>query len=231
MNQKIIIGIVAIAIILIGASIYSAQTLNKSSNKVSSENMNEISAFKDNEIATTSTTSLSLGKKIESTIKSATQKITDNQQSTNLVLAPEIINPSGFINTDGQPITLQELKGKVILVNFWTYTCINCKSTLPYLNDWYSRYKDQGFEIVGVHTPEFSYEKVMSNVQNAVAKENINYPVVLDNDYSTWNAYSNHYWPRKYLINKDGYIVYDHIGEGDYDGTEKAIQNALSKAS
>jgi thiol-disulfide isomerase/thioredoxin len=144
--------------------------------------------------------------------------------------APEIVNPSGFINTDNRPITIGEFKGKkVVLIDFWTYSCINCQRTLPYVKSWYDKYKDQGLEVISIHTPEFSFEKVQSNVQNYVTGNNIKYPVVLDNDYSTWNAFGNQYWPRKYLINQNGEIIYDHIGEGDYDKTEEAIQKALAE--
>ena len=124
---------------------------------------------------------------------------------------------------------MRELQGKVVLLDIWTYSCINCQRTLPYVNQWYSSYKDQGLEIVGLHTPEFAFEKVQANVQKAVNNFNIKYPVVLDNDYSTWNAYGNRFWPRKYLIDIDGYIVYDHIGEGGYKETEQAIQKALAE--
>jgi len=145
-------------------------------------------------------------------------------------LAKEITTPDGFINTDEQPITVSELiGGKVILVDFWTYSCINCQRTTPYLNAWYEKYKDEGLVIIGVHTPEFEFEKDYNNVQAAVEKFGIKFPVVLDNDYSTWVAYKNQYWPRKYLIDIDGYIVYDHIGEGAYEETEKNIQEALSE--
>ena len=142
--------------------------------------------------------------------------------------APEFVNPSGFINTDGLPITISQFKGKkVVLIDVWTYSCINCQRTLPYVVAWYKKYKDQGLEIIGLHTPEFAFEKIKSNVEDATRRFNIEYPVVMDNDYATWNAYGNQYWPRKYLINVNGEIVYDHIGEGDYDKTEKEIQKAL----
>jgi cytochrome c biogenesis protein CcdA/thiol-disulfide isomerase/thioredoxin len=144
--------------------------------------------------------------------------------------APEIVDPSGFVNTDGKPITIGQFKGKkVVLLDVWTYSCINCKRTLPYVKAWYDKYHDQGLEIIGLHTPEFSFEKVQKNVEDAVKADGIQYPVVLDNNYATWNAYGNQYWPRKYLIDTDGFIIYDHIGEGDYDVTEKAIQKALSE--
>lgn len=153
----------------------------------------------------------------------------------------EITTPDGFINTDADcrpdrgPICtpesglyLSQLIGKkVILVDFWTYSCINCQRTTPYLNAWYEKYRDLGLEIVGIHTPEFDFEKEYNNVKQAVEKFGIQFPVVLDNDYSTWRSYKNRYWPRKYLIDIDGYIVYDHIGEGGYEETELKIQDAL----
>jgi len=143
-------------------------------------------------------------------------------------LAPEISTPDGFINTGDKPITISEFKGKkVILLDIWTYSCINCIRTIPHLNELYKKYEDQGLVIIGLHTPEFAFEKVQKNVEDAVRRFDIKYPVVLDNDFSTWNAYGNRYWPRKYLIDMDGYIVYDHIGEGDYEETDQAIQKAL----
>ncbi len=146
-------------------------------------------------------------------------------------VAPELVSPDGYINTDGTPITLASLRGKVVLLDVWTYSCINCQRTLPYIKAWYDKYKSQGLEIIGIHTPEFSFEKVLQNVQDAITRFGIKYPVVLDNEYKTWNAYGNQYWPRKYLVDMDGFIVYDHIGEGEYDVTEKAIQKALLERS
>ncbi|MEK7083747.1 MAG: redoxin domain-containing protein, partial [Patescibacteria group bacterium] len=142
--------------------------------------------------------------------------------------AKEISSPDGFINTDG--ITVQGLIGeKVILLDFWTYSCINCQRTTPYLNAWYEKYKESGLEILGIHTPEFEFEKRIENVKKAVERFGIRYPVILDNDFSTWRAYRNQYWPRKYLIDIDGFIVYDHIGEGGYEETERKIQEALEE--
>ena len=144
--------------------------------------------------------------------------------------AVEIMPGGQFINSG--PFTLKSLIGKkVILVDFWTYTCINCQRTTPYLNAWYSKYEDQGFVIVGVHSPEFEFEKDYDNVLKAVQKAGIKYPVVQDNDFSTWRAYGNRFWPHKYLIDIDGYIIYDHIGEGAYKETEKIIQGALKERS
>jgi thiol-disulfide isomerase/thioredoxin len=141
-------------------------------------------------------------------------------------VAKEISTPDGFINTDD--INITGLIGKkVILLDIWTYSCINCQRTLPYINAWYEKYQNQGLEIIGLHTPEFEFEKNYSNVVKAVERFGIKHPVVLDNDYSTWQAYKNQYWPRKYLIDIDGFIVYDHIGEGAYDETEKKIQELL----
>ena len=145
-------------------------------------------------------------------------------------LAKEITTPDGFINTEEKPIAIKDLIGKkVILIDFWTYSCINCQRTTPYLNAWYEKYKDKGFVIIGVHTPEFEFEKDYSNVLTATKKFGIQFPVVLDNDFSTWVAYKNQYWPRKYLIDIDGYVVYDHIGEGAYEETEQKIQEALQE--
>jgi thiol-disulfide isomerase/thioredoxin len=142
-------------------------------------------------------------------------------------LAPELTKITGFINS--KPITLADLRGKVVLVDFWTYSCINCIRTIPYLNAWYEKYADKGLVIVGVHTPEFEFEKDYNNVQAAVEKFHIRYPVAQDNEKQTWNAYDNRYWPRKYLIDADGYIRYDHIGEGGYAETEKVIQSLLAE--
>lgn len=144
--------------------------------------------------------------------------------------AKELINPSGFLNTP--EFKIADLVGKqVILVDFWTYSCINCQRTLPYLNVWHEKYGDHGLTIVGVHTPDFAFEKEQPNVAAAIKKYGVQYPVVQDNDYGTWRAYGNRYWPRKYLIDIDGFIVYDHIGEGAYPETEAKIQELLVERS
>jgi thiol-disulfide isomerase/thioredoxin len=141
--------------------------------------------------------------------------------------APEFDKVTGFINT--KPISLADLKGKVVLVDFWTYSCINCIRTIPYLVDWNEKYADKGLVIIGVHAPEFEFEKNIDNVKEAVKKFGIKYPVIQDNDKGTWNAYENQYWPRKYLVDSEGYIRYDHIGEGGYAETEKVIQTLLKE--
>ena len=150
--------------------------------------------------------------------------------------APELTSIDGYINTgknpDGTaaPITIGQFVGKkVVLIDFWTYSCINCQREIPYIKEWWQKYQNDGLEIISVHTPEFAFEHVLSNVQQAVSSLGITYPVVLDNEYGTWNAFGNEYWPRVYLIDMDGYIVYDHAGEGNYDVTEEAIQKALTE--
>ncbi len=129
-----------------------------------------------------------------------------------------------------QPLTMAGLKGKVVLIDFWTYTCINCIRTLPYLTKWHETYAAQGLVIVGVHTPEFEFEKDAANVQGAIERYGIKYPVAQDNDFATWNAYSNRYWPAKYLIDANGKVRYTHFGEGKYEETEKMIQKLLEEA-
>ena len=144
--------------------------------------------------------------------------------------APEFAQIAGYINTpNNNPLTLSSLKGKVVLVDFWTYTCINCIRTIPHINDWYQKYADKGLVVVGVHSPEFEFEKNYDNVREAVQKYGIKYPVILDSEHGTWNAFGNQYWPRDYLIDSQGYIRHDHIGEGDYNQTEKAIQSLIAE--
>jgi len=143
-------------------------------------------------------------------------------------LAKEISTPDGFINVED--INITDLIGeKIILVDFWTYSCINCQRTLPYLANWHEKYADEGLVILGIHTPEFEFEKEYENVKRAVEKWDVKYPVILDNDFSTWRSYNNRYWPRKYLIDIDGFIVYDHIGEGGYTETENKIVELLNE--
>ncbi len=144
--------------------------------------------------------------------------------------APEFAQISGYLNTpDNSPLTLSSLKGKVVLVYIWTYTCINSIRPMPYIHDWNQKYSDNGLVVVGVHSPEFQFEKNFTNVNDAVQRFGIKYPVILDSDRGTWNAYQNNYWPRFYLIDTQGYIRYDHIGEGDYDQIEKSIQSLLAE--
>ncbi len=139
--------------------------------------------------------------------------------------APEFTGISHWLNTE--PLTMESLRGKVVLIDFWTYSCINCIRTLPHVTEWYNTYQDKGFVVVGVHTPEFAFEKETGNVQAAIDHFGIHYPVAQDNDYATWGAYSNQYWPAEYLVDKQGRVRYVHFGEGNYDHTENAIRELL----
>ncbi len=174
-----------------------------------------------------------IGGKVE--VKTTANK---EEKTKKYPVAKEMTTPDGFINTGLNPdgsaktISIGEFVGKkVVLLDIWTYSCINCKRTTPYLNAWYEKYKDDGLVIIGLHTPEFEFEKVYENVLAATQRLQIKYPVVLDNDYSTWNAYQNRFWPRKYLIDIDGFVVYDHIGEGGYEETEAKIIELLNERS
>ena len=142
--------------------------------------------------------------------------------------APEFAGIAQWLNAPA-PLSLQALRGKVVLVDFWTYSCINCVRTLPHLTAWYERYKNDGLVIVGVHTPEFAFERETQNVQNAIKQFNITYPVAQDNDYQTWKNYQNHYWPAEYLIDAKGHIRRTHFGEGGYDHMEEAIRALLKE--
>lgn len=140
---------------------------------------------------------------------------------------PEFTGIKAWLNSD--PLTAADLKGKVVLVDFWTYSCINCIRSLPYVTAWHEKYKDQGFTVIGVHTPEFAFEKLEGNVRDAVARHAITYPVAMDNDYGTWNAYNNQYWPAHYLFDAEGRLRHVHFGEGEYDVTERDIQLLLEE--
>ena len=142
--------------------------------------------------------------------------------------AAEVEGIAAWINS--APLTIEELEGKVVLVDFWTYTCINCIRTFPYLKLWHSRYADDGLVILGVHTPEFEFEKDYDNVVQATQENGIIWPVAQDNDYVTWKNYQNRYWPAKYLIDQDGVVRYTHFGEGGYGETEEQIRRLLAEA-
>jgi cytochrome c biogenesis protein CcdA/thiol-disulfide isomerase/thioredoxin len=145
--------------------------------------------------------------------------------------APNFSDTQRWFNTaDGRPLTLRELRGRVVLIDFWTYTCVNCLRTLPYLKAWDARYRSDGLTIVGVHTPEFPFEKDSGNVAAAISREGIRYPVVQDNDYGTWDAYGNQYWPAHYFVDARGHVRYAHFGEGDYGHSEQVIRALLADA-
>jgi hypothetical protein len=139
---------------------------------------------------------------------------------------PPFPHPSAWLNSD--PLTADELRGRVVAVNFWTYTCINWLRTLPYLRAWWEKYRDSGLLIIGVHTPEFSFEHDLDNVRQAATAMGVTWPVVIDNDYSIWQAFANHYWPALYLADDAGHIKHYWYGEGGYEESERAIQRLLS---
>ena len=145
-------------------------------------------------------------------------------------VAPGFTGVGQWINTpDERPLTIAGLRGKVVLIDFWTYSCINCLRTLPHLRAWDKTYREQGLAIVGVHTPEFAFEHVEDNVRSAIKRLDLEYAVAMDNDFGTWNAYSNRYWPAKYLIDSRGHLRYAHFGEGAYDTTESHIRALLAE--
>ncbi len=145
--------------------------------------------------------------------------------------APDFTGTQEWFNTPGgEPLSMSDLRGKVVLIDFWTYTCINCIRTLPYLEAWQQRYSRDGFTIVGVHSPEFPFEKDASNVEDAIRQNHLTYPVVQDNDLATWDAWGNQYWPADYLVDAQGHVRDAHFGEGGYDETERAIRTLLRDA-
>lgn len=139
--------------------------------------------------------------------------------------APDFAGIDAWLNSP--PLDLKQLHGKVVLVDFWTFDCINCAHTIPHVKDWDARYRDKGLVVVGVHTPEYAFERDKGNLQKAIQKYGITFPVAQDNRYATWNAYGNQYWPAMYLIDQNGKLVYHHFGEGDYAQTENAIRGLL----
>ncbi|WP_426410959.1 redoxin domain-containing protein [Bradyrhizobium ganzhouense] len=143
--------------------------------------------------------------------------------------APDFTGISNWFNS--KPLTIADLRGKVVLVDFWTYGCVNCVNTLPHVTDLYAKYKDKGLVVVGVHTPEFPFERSASNVQAALKRHGITYPVAQDNDSKTWNAYRNQYWPAQYIIDQSGKIVFQHEGEGRYDEIDRAVAKLLNASS
>jgi thiol-disulfide isomerase/thioredoxin len=128
------------------------------------------------------------------------------------------------------PLTAEGLKGKVVVIDFWTYSCINCLRSIPYVRAWAEKYKDHGLVVIGVHTPEFAFERNIDNVRTAVADLKIGYPVAIDNDYAIWRAFDNEYWPAHYFIDAQGHMRYHHFGEGEYDESERVIQRLLAEA-
>ncbi|MCP3722394.1 thioredoxin family protein [Paraburkholderia sp. CNPSo 3272] len=139
--------------------------------------------------------------------------------------APDFTGINNWLNSP--PLDLKQLHGKVVLVDFWTFDCINCAHTIPHIKELDARYRDKGLVVVGVHTPEYSFERDTGNLQKAIKQYGITYPVAQDNGYATWNAYGNQYWPAVYLIDQNGKLVYTHFGEGDYAQTEQKVRDLL----
>ncbi|HJJ21434.1 MAG: redoxin domain-containing protein [Crenarchaeota archaeon] len=157
-------------------------------------------------------------------------EFTLTNQDSDTKKAPNLVGISHYLNTNNVELA-NKMEGKVILYDIWTYSCINCIRTLPYITSWNEKYSEQGLLIVGIHSPEFEFEKDPQNVKIAIEKYGITYPVVMDNDMKTWKAFENNYWPRKYIADHEGNLRYDHIGEGSYQETEKIIQQLLAERS
>src|SRR5947209_2051430 len=143
------------------------------------------------------------------------------------VRAPEI----GRVWLNSPPLSLRQLRGRAVLIDFWDYTCVNCIRTLPYVQAWHQRYAEKGLVAIGVHTPEFTFAQYESNVERGVREFGLTYPIVIDTNYELWKAFANKYWPAKYLIDKEGYIRHAHFGEGAYSETEAAIQDLLREVN
>ena len=168
--------------------------------------------------------------------ETSASNVTSNEKTANQIdksgfkKAPNLVGIANYLNTTPEELE-KEINGKVVLYDIWTYSCINCIRTLPYITAWDDKYAEHGLLIIGVHSPEFEFEKEVENVELAISKYGIKYPVVLDNDKETWEAFENRYWPRKYIADHEGYVRYDHIGEGGYKETEKIIQELLKERS
>jgi thiol-disulfide isomerase/thioredoxin len=143
--------------------------------------------------------------------------------------APDFAGISNWFNS--APLTIADLRGKVVLVDFWTYGCVNCVNTLPHVTELYAKYRDRGLVVVGIHTPEFPFERSASNVKAALKRHGISYPVAQDNDSKTWDAYGNQYWPAQYIVDQNGKIVFQHDGEGQYDQMDRTIARLLNASS
>ena len=147
-------------------------------------------------------------------------------ESSESATAPDLAS-GNWINSE--PLKLKELRGRVVLIEFWTFGCYNCRNTLPFIKGWHDRYRDQGLTVIGVHSPEFAEEREIEKLRSQVGSLRIHYPVVMDNDYATWNAYNVEAWPTMFLLDKQGRIRWKHVGEGDYDEAERLIQQLLAE--
>jgi thiol-disulfide isomerase/thioredoxin len=174
---------------------------------------------------------LNLGGIVNAQNKDLSKCTNGSPQPQNCGSAPDLKGITGWLNTPGdKPIDLHSLRGKVVLIDFWAYSCINCQRAIPHVEGWYKAYRDLGFDVIGVHTPEYAFEKVTANVVKGAADVGITYPIALDNGYSTWTNYRNMYWPAEYLIDAQGTVRHVKFGEGDYNDTEKLIRQLITNA-
>ena len=150
----------------------------------------------------------------------------DEYESSESGIAPALTH-GDWINSE--PLKLENLRGRVVLIEFWTFGCINCRNTLPFVKSWHDRYREKGLTVIGVHSPEFAEERIVENLRGQTVSLGINYPIVSDNDYQTWNLYDVQAWPTMFLLDKQGQIRWKHVGEGDYDETERVIQKLLAE--
>ena len=174
-------------------------------------------------LATAGMIGISVPARADATAASAV-KVADARRA-----APELTGITHWLNS--RPLTLASLRGKVVLVDFWTYGCINCVRTLPHVTALYEKYKNRGLVVIGVHAPEFAYERSTANVTAAIKRHHITYPVAQDNNFATWNAYKNQYWPAQYIVDQHGRIVFEHVGEGAYDRIDQTVRQLLNANS
>jgi cytochrome c biogenesis protein CcdA/thiol-disulfide isomerase/thioredoxin len=165
--------------------------------------------------------------RIESLVEGNEPAAEETETLQDFGVAPEFQEVALWLNSE--PLELAQLRGKVVVIDFWTYSCVNCLRTLPYLDRWYETYRDEGLVIVGVHTPEFAFERVPDNVRDAIADLGVDWPVALDNEYGTWNAWGNRYWPAKYFVDRQGHVRFAHFGEGAYEESERVIRQLLAE--
>jgi thiol-disulfide isomerase/thioredoxin len=172
------------------------------------------------------TTAFGLGTRKTSTVTPATPQTIVSAATKNTL--PDFQGIQQWLNSS--PLSVGDLKGSVVLIQFWTFACINCQRTLPYVTKWHRQYAAQGLKVIGIHTPEFAYERQIDNIKRALQQHQITYPVPIDNEFKTWKAYNNEYWPHLFLADRRGFMRYDHIGEGAYDTTEQTIRQLLKES-
>lgn len=235
MNKPLKNSILAVVVALIVVAVWYLQSQKPA--RINSGSQDVVVTYGSGDtsiLSSNSTSSLIVETKVQGT-SSPNSQITAQSRSEIVAVkskkytkAKEFVDVQSYINSP--TFKLSDIVGKkVVYIDFWTYSCINCQRTTPYLKTWYDKYERDGLVIIGIHTPEFQFEKEYTNVLRAVKEAGITYPVIQDNNYGTWSAYENRYWPHGYLIDIDGFIVYDHIGEGGYDKTEKEIQKVLTE--